>query len=173
VYEELNRRKALVYTHPSNPACCNNLLRTDAFNDSLIEYGTDTTRAITKTLTAGTARKYPDMKIIWSHGGGAMPFLLTRYINMARNPRHKEIFPDGFLPEARRFLYDTANIYNKASLSALKEVATVPNILFGTDVPFGTPKGTVDGILQSGVFTPEELRAIDRGNAAKLLPKYA
>jgi predicted TIM-barrel fold metal-dependent hydrolase len=172
VYEELNRRKAVVYTHPTTAACCGNLLRTDAFNDSLIEYGTDTTRAIAKTLVAGTARKYPDMKVIWSHGGGTMPFLLSRFVNLARNPRNKEIFPDGFLPEARRFLYDTANVYNKASLSALKEVATVANIVFGTDVPFGNPKGTVDGILASGVFTAEELRAIDRDNAAKLLPKY-
>jgi predicted TIM-barrel fold metal-dependent hydrolase len=101
-----------------------------------------------------------------------MPFLLSRYVNMARNPANRDNFPNGFQAEAGKFFYDTANIYNKASLSALKEVVPVSQILFGTDVPFGTPKGTVDGVVGAGVFTPAELALIDRGNAEKLFPQH-
>jgi predicted TIM-barrel fold metal-dependent hydrolase len=172
IYAELHRRKAVLYTHPTSNACCVNLLKSDAFNDSLIEYGTDTTRAITKMMTSGMARKYPDMKVIWSHGGGTMPFLLTRFMATGRAAQNRENFPDGFLPEARRFFYDTANVFNRASLLALKEVIPVSNILFGTDVPFGTPKGTADGIIGANVFDEAELALIDRGNAEKLFPHY-
>src|SRR5262249_15283159 len=96
VYAELNRRKAVVYTHPSDPSCCMNLLKTDAFNEAMIEYGTDTTRAIAKWFVSGAAKKYPDIRIIWSHGGGAMPYLYSRFQGMASNPKNKDFFPDGF-----------------------------------------------------------------------------
>src|SRR5688572_27979440 len=47
-FEELNRRKAVVYTHPVQPDCCQGMYK--EFNDAVIEYGTDTTRAIAKVL---------------------------------------------------------------------------------------------------------------------------
>jgi 6-methylsalicylate decarboxylase len=172
IYAELHRRKAVVYTHPTSNACCVNLLQTTQFNDSLIEYGTDTTRAIIKMLTTGMARKYPDMHVIWSHGGGTMPFLLSRFQSMAANPRNKEHFPDGFEAEARKFWYDTASAYNRASLLALKEIVPVSQILYGTDVPFGNPKRIADGLAGTKLFSAEELAMIDRGNAEKLFPQY-
>jgi predicted TIM-barrel fold metal-dependent hydrolase len=125
-----------------------------------------------RTLTAGTAQKYPDMRIIWSHGGGTMPFLLHRFQSQARNPNSRQYFPNGFEAEARKFHYDTAQVPNAAAMSALKHVVPVSQILFGTDVPFGTAKQIADGLIASGVFTPAELYAIDRGNALALMPKY-
>ena len=40
-------------------------------------------------------------------------------------------------------------------------------ILFGTDFPFGRSAGIAAGVIESGVFTPEELKMIDRGNASQ------
>ena len=170
VFEELNRRKAVVYTHPATCQCCTNLV--PGLNDSAIEYQTDTTRAIARLVFSGSAARYPDIRVIWSHGGGTMPFLIDRFINVARTPQYRERFPDGFLPVARRFYYDTAQVPNKPALLALSAVVPASNILFGTDFPWLTAAHHVRGMRESGVFTPQELRAIDRDNAVRLLPKY-
>ena len=55
VMAELNRRKAVVYTHPEAPLCCRNLI--PGINEAVIEYGTDTTRAIARLLFSGTAQR--------------------------------------------------------------------------------------------------------------------
>jgi predicted TIM-barrel fold metal-dependent hydrolase len=170
VFEELNRRKAVVYTHPTTANCCTNVLST--LNDSAIEYGTDTTRAIANMVFGGASSRYPDIKLIWSHGGGTMPYLIDRFVNNMKLPANRQKFPNGFMPEALRFYYDTAQVPNKAALSALKLVIPASNILFGTDFPYLTAEHHVNGIIESGVFTAEELKAIDRDNALKLLPKY-
>ena len=47
--EKLDRRKAIVYVHPTGPACCSRLI--PGVVDTLIEYGTDTTRAIASSTT--------------------------------------------------------------------------------------------------------------------------
>ena len=57
VMEELNRRKAVVFTHPEAPLCCRGLI--PGINEAVIEYGTDTTRAIARLLFSGTARALP------------------------------------------------------------------------------------------------------------------
>ena len=51
VFDELNRRKALIYTHPTSANCCGDLVPTPAV---MIEYGTDTTRAIADVVFGGT-----------------------------------------------------------------------------------------------------------------------
>ena len=67
VFEELNRRSAMVYTHPVNPACCSHLA--DGVGPSSIEFATDTTRTIASLIfgKAGTAFRCPDVRFIWSH----------------------------------------------------------------------------------------------------------
>ena len=62
VMAELGRRKAVVYTHPDAPNCCRDPLLPD-FRESVIEYGTDTTRAIARLLSTGTAMRYRDIKL--------------------------------------------------------------------------------------------------------------
>jgi predicted TIM-barrel fold metal-dependent hydrolase len=51
-------------------------------------------------------------------------------------------------------------------------VVPVSHILFGTDYPFLTAAYHVAEIRKSGIFSAPELAAIDRGNAARLLPRY-
>jgi predicted TIM-barrel fold metal-dependent hydrolase len=67
VWEELNRRKATVYTHPTGANCCVNLVQ--GIGEAAIEYGTDTTRTIANLIFSGTSRKYPDINWIPSPSG--------------------------------------------------------------------------------------------------------
>ena len=57
VWEELNRRKAVVYTHPLAPECCKNPV--PGVSAAAIEYATDTTRTIASLVFSGTAARYP------------------------------------------------------------------------------------------------------------------
>jgi predicted TIM-barrel fold metal-dependent hydrolase len=45
-------------------------------------------------------------------------------------------------------------------------------ILFGTDFPFLTAKATAADLRATGMFSDADLAAIDRGNAAELMPRY-
>jgi predicted TIM-barrel fold metal-dependent hydrolase len=167
VYEELNRRKAVVYTHPRSANCCRNVL--PDLNDSAIEWGTDTTRAIARTIFAGTAAKYPDIRVIFSHAGGTMPFLIERFDLAAKGPQFAKQLPEGFLAAAKKFYYDTAQASNPVAMGALKKLIPMSQIVFGTDYPFRTAADHVKGLKECGVFDAKELLAIDNENAARLL----
>ena len=169
IFEELNRRKAVIYTHPTSANCCRNALA--GIPDTAIEYGTDTSRAITRTVFSGTSLKYPDIRMIFSHAGGTMPFLNERLINLAKTPQYAAQLPKGFLAEAARFYYDTAQASNPAAMSALRKVVPVSQIVFGTDYPFRTSLEHVKGLKECGIFSAQELRAIERENPLKLLPR--
>jgi predicted TIM-barrel fold metal-dependent hydrolase len=172
VLDELNRRRAIVYTHPATADCCFDIL--PKVGAATLEYGNDTARTIMSLLANGAAAKYPDIRWIFSHAGGTVPFLIERILgrpNVAQKLAGTPKTGDR-LYELRRFYYDTAQASNPAAMSALRKVVPVSQILFGTDYPYSTMADHVDGLKDSGVFNAEELRAIDRDNALRLLPKY-
>ena len=170
VFEELNRRNAVVYTHPNTANCCRNLLPN--IGDGAIEWGTDTTRAIAQMIFGGAAARYPNIRMIFSHGGGTMPFLVERFTGMARSAQLAPKFPNGFEGAAAKFYYDTAQVANPAAMSALVKVIPVSQIVFGTDYPFRTAAEHVKGLKECGVFGASDLQAIDQ-NALRLLPKIS
>ena len=143
------------------------------FPDSAIEYGTDTTRAIARLVFSGTFARCPDIKMIWSHGGGTMPFLYDRFNNATKMPQYKDQFPGGWTPVANKMFYDVAQVPNRPALSALAAVVQTTQILFGTDFPWLDSAHHVKGLKESGVFSEADLRKIDIENAARLMPQYA
>jgi predicted TIM-barrel fold metal-dependent hydrolase len=172
VMEELNRRKTIVYTHPTAANCCVNLVKTQP--PVMIEFGTDTTRTIADIVFSGNAQKFRDIRWIFSHAGGTMPFLIERFVrNPLLNPNAKATVPDGTLAELKRFYYDTAQTSNKSSMSALSAIIPVSQIVFGTDFPYRTSIDHVKGLRDAGVFTDAQLMDIERGNALRLLPRLA
>jgi predicted TIM-barrel fold metal-dependent hydrolase len=170
IFEELNRRKAVVYTHPTSANCCRNALA--GIPDTAIEYGTDTSRAIVRTVFSGTSQRYPNIRLIFSHAGGTMPFLIERLVSLAKTPQYSKQLPNGYLAEATKFYYDTAQAANPAAMSALRKVVPISQIVFGTDYPFRTSIDHVKGLKECGIFSAQDLRAIERENALKLLPRH-
>jgi predicted TIM-barrel fold metal-dependent hydrolase len=168
VMDELNRRKAVLYTHPTSANCCNDLLPN--VPPSVVEFGTDTTRTIVDIVFSGTAARCPDTKFIFSHAGGTLPFLTERLIKMpvidkSLLPR----VPRGVLFELQRFYYDTAWAANPMALASLTKLVGTPQILFGSDYPYRAGEDNVKGLIDYG-FAASDLRAIGRENALRLLP---
>ena len=190
VYEELNRRKALIYVHPVLPNCCANLsvAKDGVPNEiAMIEFGTDTTRAIASLIFSGMTTKFPDITWIFAHGGGTMPFLIERFfqggtsaeivpgiLTKGQDQPPVKNLPAGevTLRELRKCYYDTAQISNPVALGALRKVIPVSQILYGTDYWYRTAVESVRGLDTSKVFNAEELRAINRTNAERILPRY-
>jgi predicted TIM-barrel fold metal-dependent hydrolase len=170
VMEELNRRKAVIYTHPTTATCCTNMI--PGIPDSLIEYNTDTTRALAQTVLTGRSARFPDVRIIWSHGGGQMPFLINRFLRLGRVPNFAKHMPHGFQHEINRFYYDTAAAYSPGPMKALREAVPMSQILFGTDVPWGDPATIAHDLEQCGAFSAEDMNLLNRENALRILPQY-
>jgi len=172
VFAELQRRKALVYTHPHSPYCCTLPLKEIVMPDAMIEYGTDTTRAIANMVFTGTAQRCSDVKIIWSHAGGTMPFLIYRFLKTAGIPANQKHFPNGIVAELKKFYYDTAQAMHPAMLNALRDVVGLEHTVFGTDYPWGTSVQCIEELRASGVLSAAELEGIDYRNIAPLLPRF-
>jgi predicted TIM-barrel fold metal-dependent hydrolase len=169
VFAELNRRKAVVYVHPTVAACCGSVIPTVI--PQAIEFPFDTTRTIASMIINGTQIKYPDIRFIFSHGGGATPMLAGRMVEtLGHRPNAAEVTPHGVLAELRKLYYDTANAGRPAQLAALRAMAPTSHILFGTDYPFVKVASDIEDLEQTELPAAER-EAIERGNAIALLPR--
>jgi predicted TIM-barrel fold metal-dependent hydrolase len=170
VMEELNRRKAVVHVHPTAANCCRNLDYGPGVGAGTIEYGTDTTRAIIGVAFSGDAARFPEIRFIWSHAGGSLPFLAGRIDRGSRNASDR--LPNGFIAEARKFYYDLAGAANAGAVASLLQLVTASNVLFGTDFPpGGTSLDVARDIAALKMFGAEDLRRVERDNAVRLLPR--
>lgn len=172
VLEELNRRKAVVYTHPLSPQCCGKIPSGVAV--SAIEYAVDTTRTMASVMFHGAAARYPDIKWIFSHSGGVTPFLTSRFEREQITIKGiKEKLPNGFRHELSKFYYDMAQGNHPGALDALLHIAPVSQFLYGTDYPFRDGAEVNGALAKYARFSAAERRAIDRDNALRILPLLA
>jgi predicted TIM-barrel fold metal-dependent hydrolase len=172
IWEELNRRKAVIYVHPLQADCCKNLI--PGLPNSSIEYPTDTTRTIASMLFSGAASRFPNIRWIWSHSGGTMPFLWARFTRQVVDMKEKakEVLPNGLLSEVQKFYYDTAQGHHEGAMYALRQLVPTSQIMYGSDFPYRPAEETRVGLAERQ-FSAAERQAIDRGNAIRLMPQLA
>ena len=171
VFEELNRRKAVVFFHPYAPNCCGSL--NTGIPAGTLEFPYDSGRAITSLLLNGSLARLRDIRWLFSHGGGVMPMLAGRvaYFISARKDI-ADIAPDGVLAELQRLYYDTANAAWPVSMAGLLKMVPPSQIIFGTDFPYLPTTVQADTLEKNGL-SPEPLAAIQRDNAARLIPRLS
>jgi predicted TIM-barrel fold metal-dependent hydrolase len=171
VFEELNRRKAVVYTHPTTPICCISLIK--GLSPGSIEFATDTTRTIASLLfgAGGTAFRCPDIRFIWSHSGGTLPFLIGRLIReqvVKKDPR----MPDGPVPIVQKYFYEIAQGNLPGQFAALLDLVPVSQLMFGSDFPFREGIEASEGFA-AYTFSEADRVSINSGTALKLMPHLA
>jgi predicted TIM-barrel fold metal-dependent hydrolase len=168
VFEELNRRQAVVYVHPATPACCTKLM--PHVPPFLTEFIQETNRAITSLMYSGTLSKYRDIKFIFSHAGGAIPTLAGRIAQLGAAPQLASKVPEGIEAVLQRQYYEIANSANRPAMSALTGIIPVSQVLFGSDFPL-VPLPATAGGLAGLKLSVADLQAIRRENALRLLPR--
>lgn len=169
IWEELNRRKATVYTHPNSPTCCTGIVA--GVPDYIVEYGTDTARSIASVLLSGTSQKYKDINWIWSHGGGGLTAFAERFqVQVVNVPPYKDKFTRELVQgELNRFYYDTAQISGAVTLEALTKLVPLSQIVYGTDYPYRSGVDHTKGV--TAFFKGDDLAKVDRDNALRLIPR--
>ncbi len=169
VFEELNRRKALVYVHPTMHPNCVGLI--PGLIPQGIEFPLDTTRTITSLLATGRLARSPDIRFIFSHGGGALPFLAARIAGaIGRSKEFAANNPAGVESALMRLYCDTASAVSTPQLAAMLAFFEPSHILFGSDYPFIVPDREIEE-LEHYPLTAALRGAIERDNALMLLPR--
>ena len=171
VWEELNRRKALVYFHPLAAQCC--VPPGISASSAIIEYPTDTARAVLSLLVSGTFARHRDIRWLLSHAGGTVPMLAGRIRAFGERSKEVGIYaPNGIEYELQRLHYDTANGTHPAAMAALMTLVPETQITYGSDYPYFPIAEQVDSLRALGLGSAK-LHAIERGNAERLVPWLA
>jgi len=173
VFDELQRRRALVFVHPNaspDPAA-----HTLGLPDSLIDFTADTTRAVAAMLYSNTFARTPDVSYVFSHAGGTVPYLAGRFdivdrMGVVPGAEDRATAAETF----RRLYWDTALSWTDPVLRMLRSTVGLDRVLFGTDYPYLRRDLAVD--TRRHLLDSPELSAADRTNilgatAAKLIPR--
>lgn len=174
VFDELNRRKATVFIHPTSPVCCDVVAL--GYPRPMLEFLFDTTRTVTNLIYSGTFDRCPAISWIVPHAGAALPLLGARleFVRAVAPERdHARAPVDDYL---RRLYYDLAGPRTDDALAALLGIADPSHLLYGSDWPFTPTAGVARGRAALGatnVLTAAQLEAVFGGNAAAFLSRAA
>ncbi|GAA1816416.1 amidohydrolase family protein [Actinomadura chokoriensis] len=171
LFAELDRRRAVVFTHPVAPK---GIVEVPGVGDWLADYLLDTTRTALSLIAAGTLDRHRNVSVILSHGGGFLPYMAGRAERSHREDGGP--FPADMRRALRRFHYDTALPTSPYATPALLDAVGPDRVLYGTDWPANTARevtlntGTLD---RDPSLNDQARRAITRTNALRLLPRLA
>lgn len=168
VFDGLNRRRAVVYLHPTAANCCRQLM--PGIPDPLVEFPHDTTRAVVSLLYSGTFARCRDIQFILSHAGGTIPMLSGRLTETGALFGIDKMLPNGVEYELKRLHYEIANSANRPAIAALINLVPTSQILLGTDYPFIPMRATAGAMPSLGLLA-SDLQAIRRDNAVALFPR--
>jgi 6-methylsalicylate decarboxylase len=168
LWEELNRRSATVFIHPTTPPLMPMLPRMPG---PLTDYPAETTRAALQLALSGHTVRFGKTKIILSHGGGFLPYAATRFAELSAS-----LNVAGSVEWATKalqsFYFDTA-LVAPSGLPSLLAFAPPEHIVFGTDFPYASEKVSktfTTNLDRYRDLAPKTLDAINRG-ASALLPR--
>ena len=171
LFGELQRRKAIVFIHPTVPAI-NRHLQLD-LPPFLVEFVFDTTRAIVNLLYSGTLDRCPDIRFIAAHAGGTVPYLAHR---IAMGQIMLPGAPQGTITYLKQLYYDVALSTSPYVLHSLQELVDASRLLFGSDYPFAPEMATdfvIRGLKRHYEFDETARAMIERENALALFPRFA
>ena len=179
IFQELNRRKAVVYVHPLQAQCCTpgTLSYMKApISAAWLEYPTNTARTILSLWGAKTTQRLPDIKFIFSHGGGIMPLMLGRIDGFADwfavgPEKLKDLFPQGIYAEFSKLYFECAQAYAPEAFALARKVVPPSHLMFGTDYGYFPISHSVKQF--AALKLPAGLsRMVMGGNAAALFPRW-
>jgi len=168
VWEAANRLGAVIHIHPTNPVGVEAML--DYWLMPLVGFLMDTTLAAASLVFSGVPERFPNIKWVLGHLGGAIPYLAERldrgYEAFADCRKNISRPPSSYL---KKFFFDTVN-FDPRALELAVSFAGASQILAGSDYPHQI--GSIPKMLESLKamrVTEEERGMILGGNAKRLL----
>ena len=180
IFEELNRRKAVVYVHPSGNKCSiqsSVTYQSDLISAPWIEFPTNTARTILSLWTGGTTRDFLDVTFIFCHGGGVLPLLLGRWAGFpcwydVGPEQFTDAFPDGVYAEFRKLYFELAQAYAPETIAMLRSLLPASHLMYGSDYSYFPVSHSIE--LFAKLDLPQDVRTLIGGdNAAALLPRWS
>ena len=162
----------MVFVHPTSPV--DTRLVNPHLPLPMFDYPHETGRTAMDLITSGTLRAFPDCKIILSHAGGTLPYLIYRPAGMLpHTPMTINRSTEEIVEDARTFYFDTAISSNPITMKALFAFAKPGHILFGTDFPNAPSVGIkyFTASLENYDAAPEVLNEVFRGAALEIFPR--
>ena len=176
VMDELNRRKAVVFVHPTEGPC--NDIVVQGYPAPAFEYPAETTRMVVSLIDSDTVTRCPDVRFIASHGGGTLPLIQPRLAVLM--PWKTKEDPEEGARRVNRAIdslyFDTAIVSYPASLAALRSIHSTSKMLTGYDLPFFPAdkiKVSLDNLHQFAGYSDADRTMILATNALRLLPRVA
>jgi len=127
IWAELNRRRAVVFVHPTHPVDTHRV--NGHMPQPLIDYPHETTRAAVDMISSGTRSKYPNCSVILSHAGGTLPFLMSRVVEIGQDALR--ITPAQAWEDFRSFHFDLALATSPHVLRMALEMIPHDHIIYG------------------------------------------
>lgn len=171
VWEELNRRKAVVFVHPINN------VEAKYFNEKLampaFDWPHETGRTAIDMILNKRLYQFPDIKVILSHGGGTLAALVKRATLMSLPEFGAHISSEDIIEQAKRFYFDLALTGSEEMLPLILNFARENHILFGSDFPHATVKFSqaMTKFIDGYPMDDERRKEIYHGAAEKLFPR--
>ncbi|MFD9441129.1 amidohydrolase family protein [Streptomyces sp. NPDC060006] len=174
VFAELDRRRAVVFLHPTSPVCWEQSAL--GRPRPMVEYIFDTARTITDLVMAGVLTRHPNMRVIVPHCGGAIPVLADR-VNEFMSlflPSRQSPGPDA-VQQLRGLYYDMAGTAFPRQAPALLKLVDPDRVLFGSDYCW-TPAPLADAHIAAidAAEPPTQdttWRSLTTANAKRLFPR--
>lgn len=167
IWSEIDRRALPVLIHPGEPPGTD-LMDMRRYDLSwLVGFMFDTTLAIERMIFDGFLDRYPNLKLIASHGGGALPYLVGRMEkgDEVELPERRRMTakPTDYL---RRIWYDCIT-YDLGALRYLISVVGADRVMFGTDWPHQVHDVT-GSLAHTAALPPDQRDAVRGENVLRL-----
>ena len=139
----------------------------------MIQYPFETTISAVDMLLNRVPQTHPKCKIILSHAGGTLPFLVSR-VGCGWDLGSPE--QEDYLAGVRSFYYDIALSASTRVLNMVFEMVEPDHVLFGSDYPYATTTNMDNHIplIATYNFGNAQVReGVEYKNALKLIPRLA
>ncbi|CZR56877.1 uncharacterized protein PAC_06766 [Phialocephala subalpina] len=171
IWAELNKREAVVFIHPTHAVDTH--LVNSHLPQPMFDYPHETGRTAIDMILSNLMPVVEDCKIILSHAGGTLPFLIDRVAGMnPYTPFNVGKSTEEIIQEAKQFYFDTALSANPLVLDFLLGFAKEGHILFGSDFPNAPREGIEYYTSNLDKHAGAEMRGrIGYDNAVELFPR--
>ena len=170
IWKEIDRRALPVLVHPTAPPGTGELGLHEFQLTAPIGFTFDTSLAVARCIYDGFFDRFPNLKLIASHGGGALPFLVGRldicWDNIPAARAKTAEPPRNYL----RRIYVDSVVFRQDALDMAVSVCGTDNVLYGSDYPhtIGDMAGCLSRVDALSDGTREKVRGLNAQRIFKL-----